>query len=93
LRRTKLKIHPEKVAAALIRIRQAGILVSPIKPVMAASDPDDNIFLECAEAAKAEFVITGNQADFPEVWANTRVVTPRQFLEVIADADSDEPFG
>ncbi len=56
-----------------------------------ASDPDDNIFLECAEAAEAQYVVTGNQADFPEVWAGARIVTPRQFHEIIAEATRDDP--
>jgi predicted nucleic acid-binding protein len=30
------------------------------------SDPDDNCFLECAEAARAEYLITGNTKHFPQ---------------------------
>ena len=47
-RRPRLKIHSAKVKIALTRIREAGLLVTPTMPVTAASDPDDNIFLECA---------------------------------------------
>jgi len=93
LRRARLGIHPEKVANALARIRDAAVLVTPTTVVTAAVDPDDNIFLECAEAAEAQYVVTGNQADFPEVWAGARIVTPRQFLEVIAEAKRDDPPG
>ena len=86
LRRPRLDIHPDKVANALRRIRESAVLVTPTAVVTAAHDPDDNIFLECAEAAEAEYLVTGNQRDFPEMWATARIVTPRQFLEVIADA-------
>ena len=34
-------------------------------PVTTASDPDDNIFLECAAAAQADYLVTGNQGHFP----------------------------
>jgi uncharacterized protein len=34
---------------------------------MATSDPDDNIFLECADAARADYLVTGNQKHFPEI--------------------------
>jgi len=84
LRRPRLNIRLEKVAVALTRIREAAVCVAPAATVTACSDPDDNIFLECAEAAQADYVVTGNAADFPAQWATTRVVTPRQFLEIIA---------
>jgi putative PIN family toxin of toxin-antitoxin system len=85
LHRARLHIHPDKVTNALGRIREAGLLVTPTTPVTAARDPDDAIFLECAQAADAQYLVTGNQIDFPDVWAGTRIVTARQFLEVIAD--------
>ena len=40
------------------------------------------MFLECAEAAKAHYLVSGNVRDFPERWRYTRVVTPRQFLNL-----------
>lgn len=91
LRRPRLDIHPDKVTYALKRIRESAVLVNPTALVMAAHDPDDNIFLECAEAPAAEYLVTGNQVDFPETWATARIVTPRQFLEVIADAKGGGP--
>lgn len=83
LRRPRLDIQPQKVTIALTRIEEAAISVAPTKRVTACSDPDDNIFLECAESAQADYVITGNAADFPVKWAKTKIVTPRQFLEII----------
>jgi putative PIN family toxin of toxin-antitoxin system len=91
LRRARFNIPPEKVANALARIRAAAVLVTPSTTVTAASDPDDNIFLECAEAANAHYVVTGNQADFPELWAGAQIVTPRQFHQIIAEAKHDDP--
>ena len=92
LRRPHLKIHPDKVTTALARIREAGLLVTPTTKVTDASDPDDNIFLECAAAAEAEYLVTGNQGHFPaEVWRKVRIVTARQFLGDIADMQGLEP--
>jgi putative PIN family toxin of toxin-antitoxin system len=54
--------------------------VEPKQTVRVSPDPDDNIFLECAQAAKAHYLITGNISDFPARWKYTRVVTPRQFI-------------
>ncbi len=88
LRRPRLAIHPDKVTQAPARIREAGLLVNRTIPLSAGGDPDDNMFLECAQAADAHYIITVNPANFPLLWQGTRIVTVRQFFEVIADARS-----
>jgi uncharacterized protein len=47
-------------------------------------DPADNIFLECADAARADYLITGNQRHFPSFWKKTKIINPREFLSVVA---------
>jgi predicted nucleic acid-binding protein len=47
-------------------------------------DPDDNIFLECADAAKADYLVTGNHRHFPRFWKKTKVITPREFIGLAA---------
>jgi predicted nucleic acid-binding protein len=44
----------------------------------------DNRFLECAEAFKAHFLITGNTRHFPREWKATRIVNAREFIEYFA---------
>ena len=90
LRRGRLAIDPDKVAVALARIREIATVVQAVARISAATDPDDNVFLECAEAAQAHYLVTGNTRHFPERWGATVVVTPRQFLEARALA-SDQP--
>jgi predicted nucleic acid-binding protein len=36
------------------------------------SDPDDNMFLECADAARADYLVTGNPKHFPRLWKNNQ---------------------
>ena len=44
-------------------------------------DPDDNMFIECAVALKAEFIITDNKAlKAIEEYMNIKIVTPKEFL-------------
>lgn len=86
LNRPKFGISSKKIATALTRIREVSLVVRPSQAVNACSDPDDNIFLECAQAASADYLVTGNTAHFPEVWAKTQVVTAREFLEAVIDA-------
>lgn len=68
LKRPRLAIDSRKAADAMARIRAIVSLVSPAVRVAAASDPDDNQFLECAEAAQAHYLVTGKIRHFPEVW-------------------------
>jgi putative PIN family toxin of toxin-antitoxin system len=81
LKRPRLAIDSGKAADAMARIRATASVVSPGVRVTAASDPDDNQFLECAETAHAHYLITGNIRHFPEVWKDTRIVTPREFID------------
>jgi predicted nucleic acid-binding protein len=85
LRRAKFNRSEEVIEGALRAIRQNGFWVKPSEKVPACSDADDDIFLECAQAARAHYVVTGNMKDFPAKWANAQIVTARQFLDALAD--------
>jgi predicted nucleic acid-binding protein len=39
--------------------------------------------LECAEAARADYLVTGNARHFPKSFKSTIVVTPKQFMDRI----------
>ena len=56
----------------------------PARPLLVAGDPGDNKFLECAEAARADYLVTGNQRHFPKFWQKTKVITPREFISIVA---------
>ncbi|HWY48357.1 MAG TPA: PIN domain-containing protein [Bryobacteraceae bacterium] len=62
---------------------QPNHLVTPLHSVTEARDPDDNHFLECAEAAGADYLVTGNKKHFPSSYKNARVVDAREFLDLI----------
>src|SRR5579863_10341797 len=64
LRRPRLKRNTGEIEAALRAIHEGGFWVRPTQRVSACSDPDDDIFLECAQAAAAHFLVTGNLRDF-----------------------------
>lgn len=62
-------------------LKRQGAFMVPRVAVSVCVDEDDNRFLECAQAARARYLITGNARHFPERWKTTRVVTPRQFFD------------
>ncbi len=65
-------------------IKNHSLLLAPSRRIEATSDPDDNIFVECADAARADFLITGNRKHFPAFWKSTKMVTPREFVSLVA---------
>lgn len=65
-------------------IKNHGHTVVPTRQLESTTDPADNIFLECADAARADYLVTGNQKHFPRFWKKTKVVTPREFVSLAA---------
>jgi uncharacterized protein len=84
IRRPRLRLDNETITAALHALRERSLWVRPTVAVRACADPDDDIFLECAQAARAEYVVTGNIRDFPAAWMDTEIVTPRLFLDILS---------
>lgn len=89
IRRSKFNRSEAVIESALHAIRQNGLWVKPSEKVHACSDPDDDIFLECAQAARAHYLVTGNQKPFPAKWADTQIVTARQFLDAVAESQGE----
>jgi uncharacterized protein len=65
-------------------IKNRARFIKPSRSLHITSDPADNIFLECAEAARADYLITGNTRHFPAFWKNTKVVSSREFITLMA---------
>lgn len=58
-------------------------MFSSARVVTACRDDPDNRFIECAEAAGTEFLVTGNKKHFPRRWKTTRVVNARELLGLV----------
>ncbi|MES1258116.1 MAG: putative toxin-antitoxin system toxin component, PIN family, partial [Acidobacteriota bacterium] len=54
--------------------------------VNVASDEDDNRFLECAAAAAADYLVTGNLRHYPPEHAGTRVVNARVWISTVLES-------
>lgn len=84
LARPELRIPRGSRLQLLDLIRNRSHLVRPRKRLKVTSDPDDNIFMECADAARADYLITGNRRHFPSFWKSTKVISAREFMEIAA---------
>ena len=91
IRRPRFKRSENEIANTLRAIREVGVWVKPTLKVRACTDPDDDMFLECAQAARAHYLVTGNPRHFPAKWAETLIVTPHQFLDAIAEIQDEPP--
>jgi uncharacterized protein len=65
-------------------VRNLAQLVKPVRAIQVANDPTDDKFLECADAARADYLITGNPRHFPKYWKRTKVITSREFIGIVA---------
>ena len=84
LARPELAIRKGLRQQFLQLIKNNSRVVSPNRRIEVTSDPDDNIFVECADAARADYLITGNRKHFPAFWKSTKVITTRDFIELAA---------
>ncbi len=65
-------------------IKSHSHMIVPLRRLDVTNDPDDNIFIECADAARADYLITGNQKHFPPFWKSTKIITARDFINLAA---------
>jgi putative PIN family toxin of toxin-antitoxin system len=80
LARTELRIRRGLQLQYLELIKNHAHVVRPSRVVRAASDPGDDMFLECADEARADYLITGNARHFPTFWKATKIVSSREFV-------------
>jgi len=83
LARPELDIRRSVQRQLLQSIRNHVRVITPSRLATVTSDPDDNIFIECADAARADYLITGNPRHFPKFWKNTKIITTREFLGIM----------
>ena len=84
LSRPELRIARGLRQQYLQLIKNRARLIKPTRSLHITSDPADNTFLECADAARADYLITGNKRHFPAFWKNTKIVSSREFITLTA---------
>jgi putative PIN family toxin of toxin-antitoxin system len=84
LARTEFKIRRGLQQQLLQLVGNHAQLAKSAPAMQVANDPGDNKFLECADAARADYLITGNQRHFPKYWKRTKVITSSEFISIVA---------
>ena len=82
--RPELQIRKGLRQQLLQLIKNHSYTVAPTKPLEVTPDPEDNAFLEGADGAGADYLVTGNQKHFPRFWKKTKIITPQEFISLAA---------
>lgn len=91
LRRPRFKkLDPAHVDAALANSEKSARLVRAQQELQLSSHESDNRLYECAAAARADFIVTGNAKHFSAGHESTVILSPRKFLEVLRSIGGDE---
>lgn len=86
LKRPKFRLDPAAIDRFLRDLRRAATMVRPTQRVSKARDEPDNRFLECAQKARAHYLVTGNTRHFPApAFEGTAIVNPAEFARIIAE--------
>ena len=81
LARPRFKFDPIRVRSVLTKLEADGLSFVPSNELLDLPDPDDEPFLAVALASSADYLVTGNIADYPPAKCQgMRVVTPAEFV-------------
>ncbi len=83
LRRPKFRRSPQTVTAMMQSIRAVAATVNPTRTLSVSADDAYNRFLECAEAAGADYIVTGNTQHFPDSFGRAHIITARRLVELV----------
>jgi uncharacterized protein len=84
LARPKFAFPADEIAALLAMFHRQGEHIVPKASGTVSVDPGDTKFLQCAETAQADYLVTGNKRHFPEAsYGMTRVVSASELLDWI----------
>jgi uncharacterized protein len=76
------RVDPTHIARLLKLLKSEATMVEPRESVTESMDESDNRFLECAETANADYLVTGNARHFPKRWKITKILNAREFLSM-----------
>ena len=84
LGRPRFAFPPDTIESLIAMFQSKGVLYQPVISGVISPDPADTKFLHCAQAAKADFIITGNKKDFPDSpYGTTFIVNAAELIDQI----------
>ncbi len=78
------RIHLEDLGNLIALIEEDGLLIDLLDAPAVSRDPTDDVFLACALAANADYLVTGDKDLLClKQKGSTRIVTAAEFLKVL----------
>src|SRR4051812_45829434 len=83
--RLRLRYPDRTPTQWLAAIKQAGHFYLPAEIQTEVSDPDDRMFVECAVAAKADYLVTGDKSHLLPLKnvGEVRIIAASDFLKLL----------
>ena len=81
LNRSKFRFDKNDIEDVLKYIEHSGCSVAAGLVEYKASDINDQMFLEAAVCCNAQYLITGNKADFPPHVKGLTIISPKGFMD------------
>lgn len=79
----KFSRDPEALSQTAVILTEMAEVVNPEHTVSVFEDDPDNRVLECAEAGRADFIVTGDKTMLRlKLYRDTRLVSLREYLAV-----------
>src|SRR5215469_4549266 len=69
------RLDGKAVAILLDLIERESTTVTPTEELFISKHPSDNRFYECAAAADADYIVTGNAKHFSKGYKNTKIIS------------------
>jgi putative PIN family toxin of toxin-antitoxin system len=92
LARPRFKLDPDRVHDVLTKVKLDGIGIQPGQQTLELPDANDEPFLAVALAGAADYLVTGNLADYPEEKRRgCAVVSPAEFMRTWGQRQPEPP--
>ena len=83
-RREKFKGFQKALEQLIELVSEVATLIEPQKSIFELPDSSDQKYIDLAVSVGANFLVTGNLADFPEKnYGVTEVLSPRHFSDIL----------
>ncbi len=79
------RLKPSEIGRMVNDIRRLALMYDPLPPVTISPDPDDDFLLAVAQAAAADYLVTGDKNDLLSLKFHgcTRIVTARELVQLL----------
>lgn len=81
--RPELVAHVGRARPVLNLLLGVALHVTPTETLGISDHEEDNRIYECAAAAQAHYIVTGNKKHFPKHYQMTQIVNARELLAAI----------